>query len=148
MTEYCAEKQWISFSVGCETYALPVMAVREVVPYEEPVPVPGAPSEVEGVVNHRGEVISVISAHRLLNESSHESGDLWRIMVVESEQGLLGMSVELVREIIVIDPDDIHEEARRSAADCVLGTVKSDEELVILMDMHTVIASVSAAGQG
>lgn len=148
MTEYCAEKQWISFSVGKETYALPVVEVREVVPYEEPVLVPGSPQEVEGVVNHRGEVISVISAHQLLHETSLEPGDLWRIMVMETEQGLLGMSVELVQEIIVINPEEIHEESRRSSMDCVLGTVKSDEQLVILMDIQRAIASVAATGQG
>lgn len=143
MSEYSSEKQWISFNIGKETYALPVMMVREVVEYEEPVPVPGAPVEVEGVLNHRGEVISVVSGHRLLNERNKEPGRLWRIMVMETTEGLLGMSVDLVREIILINPDEIHHESSKDSADCVLGTVRCDEDLVILMDVATAVQELA-----
>lgn len=149
MKQHFSEKQWISFTVGTEVYALPVMLIREVVDYREPVPVPGSPEQVAGVLNHRGEVISVLSGPKVLDEkvldervsseAENPPNRHWRIVVLETAQGLLGMTVDVVRDIVVIDPEDIYHENRSDCAECVLGTVRSGDKLLILIDLSQVV---------
>ena len=52
--------QWVTFQLEEETYGINVMQVREVLRYTEIAPVPGAPDYVLGIINLRGNVVTVI----------------------------------------------------------------------------------------
>jgi purine-binding chemotaxis protein CheW len=49
MNDALSKEQWISFHINGATYVQPIEQVREIVPYREPAPVPGAPAEVEAL---------------------------------------------------------------------------------------------------
>ena len=52
--------QWVTYRLGEETYGINVMQVQEVLRYTEIAPVPGAPDYVLGIINLRGNVVTVI----------------------------------------------------------------------------------------
>ena len=52
--------QWVTYRLGDETYGINVMQVQEVLRYTEIAPVPGAPDYVLGIINLRGNVVTVI----------------------------------------------------------------------------------------
>jgi len=52
--------QWVTFQLENETYGINVMQVQEVLRYTEIAPVPGAPDYVLGIINLRGNVVTVI----------------------------------------------------------------------------------------
>ena len=52
--------QWVTFQLDRETYGINVMQVQEVLRYTEIAPVPGAPDYVLGIINLRGNVVTVI----------------------------------------------------------------------------------------
>ena len=52
--------QWVTFRLASETYGVNVMQVQEVLRYTEIAPVPGAPHYVLGIINLRGNVVTVI----------------------------------------------------------------------------------------
>ena len=52
--------QWVTFKLDSETYGINVMQVQEVLRYTEIAPVPGAPVYVMGIINLRGNVVTVI----------------------------------------------------------------------------------------
>ena len=52
--------QWVTFRLDNETYGINVMQVQEVLRYTEIAPVPGAPDYVLGIINLRGNVVTVI----------------------------------------------------------------------------------------
>ena len=52
--------QWVTFKLDNESYGINVMRVQEVLRYTEIAPVPGAPSYVLGIINLRGNVVTVI----------------------------------------------------------------------------------------
>ena len=52
--------QWVTFQLENETYGINVMQVQEVLRYTEIAPVPGAPEYVLGIINLRGNVVTVI----------------------------------------------------------------------------------------
>ena len=57
--------QWVTFRLEGETYGINVMQVQEVLRYTEIAPVPGAPAYVLGIINLRGNVVTVIDTrHR------------------------------------------------------------------------------------
>ncbi len=52
--------QWVTFKLQEETYGINVMQVQEVLRYTEIAPVPGSPDYVLGIINLRGNVVTVI----------------------------------------------------------------------------------------
>ena len=56
--------QWVTFRLDNETYGINVMQVQEVLRYTEIAPVPGAPAYVLGIINLRGNVVTVIDTRQ------------------------------------------------------------------------------------
>ena len=121
--------QWVSFFVGEELFACPVTAVREIMPYREPVPVPGGPQEVEGILNVRGEIVPVVSGSSYVG--SEVQGELERILIFESEEGSIGVSVNQVGHILPVDEQDIDRGGQLEPP--LLGTVLTEGRIVVLV---------------
>lgn len=134
MNNALTKEQWISFYLNGETYVQPIAVLREIVPYRKASPVPGAPQEVEGVVNIRGEVMSVISGRHLMGAPTIEDHDeAARILIIEHDEHLLGFSVDKVAEIVGFNRDQI--ESNQSQSGLIKGTVNLPQGLYIVTDL-------------
>ena len=89
--------QWVTFQLEEETYGINVMQVREVLRYSEIAPVPGAPDYVLGIINLRGNVVTVIDTRSRFGLMQGEITDNTRIIVIESERQVIGILVEIGR---------------------------------------------------
>lgn len=67
--------QWVTFCLGDEKYGINVMQVQEVLRITEIAPVPGAPSYVLGIINLRGNVVTVIDTRNRFGLPSKEPDD-------------------------------------------------------------------------
>jgi len=56
----------LTFRLGGERYGLALTGLAGVLPLERWTPVPGAPPELLGVINHKGQICSVLDLARLL----------------------------------------------------------------------------------
>ena len=80
--------QWVTFQLENETYGINVMQVREVLRYSDIAPVPGAPDYVIGIINLRGNVVTVIDTRARFGLQHGEISDSTRI--VRSEERRVG----------------------------------------------------------
>ena len=95
---------------------------------------PGAPAEVEGIVNIRGDVISVINGRRLLGISTpHDYDESARILIIEQQANLIGFSVDKVAEIVGFNKEQI--EYNASDSGLIKGTVNLPQGLFIVADL-------------
>lgn len=92
--------QWVTFQLEEETYGINVMQVREVLRYTEIAPVPGAPDYVLGIINLRGNVVTVIDTRSRFGLMQGEITDNTRIIVIESERQVIGILVDSVAEVV------------------------------------------------
>lgn len=140
-------RQFVLFRLGTEEYGLPIEHVQSIIRYEVPTPVPHAPAFVEGVINLRGQVIPVLDlALRLLGTPLVRSG-YSRIVVAESDSGLVGLAVDSANEVATIAEDAIME-APASAltaetAEAFQGVANHGERLVILLDPDKALPKVT-----
>jgi purine-binding chemotaxis protein CheW len=73
----------VGFRVGRETYGVPITSLREIVRVPEITAVPDAPDYVEGVINLRGKIVSVLDLRKRLGEVTVAPSKRNRILVVE-----------------------------------------------------------------
>jgi len=94
----------ISFRVGGELYAIELSVVREVIVPPTVVPVPGAGPEIVGVINLRGNVVTVMNSRAMLGLAGTPHGPQARVLVLDQRGEWIGALVDAVDDIISVDP--------------------------------------------
>ncbi len=126
--------QWISFEVGTETYVLSVDKIKEIIPYASPVPVPGSPCFAEGILNVRGNVVTVLSSRLLLDLQEARCPEEGRIMIFEADGEQFGISVDSVGHIIDFQSGQADWSDQGKTNSLVKGTFHFNGQLYILAD--------------
>lgn len=99
--------QWVTFKLDNETYGINVMQVQEVLRYTEIAPVPGAPSYVLGIINLRGNVVTVIDTRQRFGLYNAEITDNSRIVIIEADKQVVGILVDSVAEVVYLRQSEI-----------------------------------------
>lgn len=132
----------VSFKLANETYALNAAKVNEVLRYTEITPVPGSAHFILGIINLRGNVVTVIDARRVFGMPDVEQTQSSRIIVVDIEEFVVGILVDRVAEVIDLNKNMI-EIAPATSQDpstkFITGLFNSDDQLIIIVDFSRVI---------
>lgn len=134
--------RWVTFMLGEERYGIDVRRVREVLRPRAVTPVPGAPPEVLGIINVRGNVVTVIDGRRRLGMEGRDPDEATRVAIVEARGENVGLQVDRVLEVRDIASEAISApplgsaEARRGATS---GVYTSDEGLLVLLDLEALL---------
>ncbi|MEC8444327.1 MAG: chemotaxis protein CheW, partial [Pseudomonadota bacterium] len=94
--------QWVTFRLENESYGINVMQVQEVLRYTEIAPVPGAPAYVLGIINLRGNVVTVIDTRQRFGLPTADTTDQTRIVIIEAENQVVGILVDAVAEVVYL----------------------------------------------
>ncbi len=146
-----ASLQCVTFSLQNENYGIDVMQVQEVLRQIEVAPVPGAPSFVTGIINLRGNIVSVIDARARFGLPSAEATSLTRTIVIEVHQQIIGIVVDSVAEVIDVNPSDIEvttNVGNDETSPYITGTVNSDDQLLVMIDLNKLIGDVEIGVTG
>jgi Chemotaxis signal transduction protein len=135
--------QWVTFKLESESYGINVMQVQEILRYNEVAPVPGAPSYVLGIINLRGNVVTVIDTRSRFNLSPCEITDDTRIIVIESEQQIVGILVDSASEVVYLKASEIEAApnvGNEESAQFIQGVTNREGELLILVDLDKLLS--------
>jgi purine-binding chemotaxis protein CheW len=135
--------QWVTFQLEEETYGINVMQVREVLRYTEIAPVPGAPDYVLGIINLRGNVVTVIDTRSRFGLMQGETTDNTRIIVIESERQVIGILVDSVAEVVYLRSSEIDTTpsvGTDESAKFIQGVSNRDGKLLILVDLNKLLS--------
>ncbi|MBS7326677.1 MAG: chemotaxis protein CheW [Thiopseudomonas sp.] len=136
--------QWVTFRLEDETYGINVMQVQEVLRYSEIAPVPGAPSYVLGIINLRGNVVTVIDTRQRFGLPSAEVTDNTRIVIIEADKQVVGILVDSVAEVVYLRQSEIETApnvGNEEAAKFIQGVCNKNEELLILVDLEKMMTA-------
>jgi purine-binding chemotaxis protein CheW len=132
----------VGFKVGRETYGVPITSLREIVRVPEITAVPDAPDYVEGVINLRGKIVSVLDLRKRLGEIAIAPSKRNRILVVEHRGRLCGLIVDSASDVLKIPAQDIDPsptEFVEGGLNCVTGLGKYQGRLIVLLDIEKVL---------
>ncbi len=134
--------QWVTFKLAGETYGINVMQVQEVLRYTEIAPVPGASSHVLGIINLRGNVVTVIDTRLRFGLPTQEVTDQTRIVIIETQDHVVGILVDSVAEVVYLRQSEIdttpnvgNDESSRF----IQGVCHKGGELLILVDLDKLL---------
>ena len=144
--------KYLTFGLGDEEYGLEILKVREIFGYMDITAVPRTPAYVRGVINLRGQVISVIDLRARFGMPEVPRTEQTCIIVVEikvdSRRLSIGVIVDRVSEVLNIPGDKIEDAPSFGASvdtSFILGMGKQGNNVKILLDIDKVLTREEAA---
>ena len=136
--------RWVTFHLDKEVYGINVMQVQEVLRYSEIAPVPGSPDYVLGIINLRGNVVTVIDTRMRFGIEPMEVTDSSRIVIIEAGGQVVGILVDSVAEVVDLSVDDIDPAPNigtEESAQFIKGVANLGQELLIIIDLNKLLTA-------
>lgn len=130
--------QWVTFRLGDETYGIDVLQVQEVLRVSEISPVPGALSFVIGIINLRGNVVTVLDGRHRFGLPPKDPDEASRIIVVDAFDKVVGLLVDSVSEVAYVPAAEVESLPAVGTDDnakFVSGVYNREGGLLILVDL-------------
>jgi purine-binding chemotaxis protein CheW len=143
-----SDRQYLSFQVAGEEYALGILRVREIIEYGVVTRVPLTPPWIRGVFNLRGGVVPVVDLAVKFGVPREEITPRTCIVIVEADLGgetvLMGLVADAVNQVMELRPDDIEPPpsfGTRVRVDYLGGVARAGKGFVLLLDIDRVLSA-------
>ncbi len=139
-------KQYISFKIGGEEYAIDIMAVREIKGWTETTSLPNQAQHILGVMNLRGTIVPVFDLRCRFGMGLTEATRSHVVVIVAVLDRIVGLLVDAVSDILTIDSSDIRpvpEMNRGVATDFLSGIVSINEQMVVILSLEELFSRAS-----
>jgi purine-binding chemotaxis protein CheW len=155
-----APRQYLSFFLGGEEYAVDILRVREVTEYGSVTRVPMMPASIRGVVNVHGVVTPVIDLAIKFGFAALEISKWTCIILVEvpieDEHSVIGIIADSVSQLIEVSDvaiEPVPTFGTRIRAEFLRGMARVGKKFALILDIDRLlspdeIVSVSAASGG
>ena len=118
----------LEFTLEDEQYCLDISYIEEIVKGEYITRVPNTPEFVEGVVDLRGQITTILNPKVTIGKEDTEPGDLIVVFDGEAfeEQGYVGWIVDDVRQVSPVTDEEVNDPPM--AEDYINGVIDRDED--------------------
>lgn len=130
------EIQVVVFTLGNEDFAFDISDIKEIIRVPDITTVPNSPDFVEGVINLRGQIKTVLNLKKRLGSNEIEIKEDGRIMIVENDGQSFGVIVDSVIGVFKIEREQISDPSSllgKERSDFIRGIGRIDDRLVILL---------------
>ncbi|MEN6474530.1 MAG: chemotaxis protein CheW [Syntrophaceae bacterium] len=148
-------RQYLSFKLCGEEFALDIAKVREVLDYPKITRVPQTPDFVRGVINLRGAVVPVVDLNKKFKIEDTQQTVNTRVIIgeveVDGDTIVLGVLADSVHEVMEIEPTNIEAPPKigtRLNTEFLKGMGKRDEEFILILDIDKVFSAAELMAVG
>lgn len=136
------DNKYVIFKLDKEYYGISINHVISIEKIQKSTRIPNGPNYVKGVINLRGEVITLIDLRDKLNMETKEIDNNSRIMVVSHEEIMAGLIVDSSSEVIEIEKDNIDNPPSsydNDKLEYIYGIGKIENRLVIILNLSRIL---------
>jgi purine-binding chemotaxis protein CheW len=129
--------RYLCFNLGHEEFAIPLLSIKEVIGMPDVTPIPQSPAHFLGIMNLRGQVISILDLRQKLTIKPSNVGDP-SVMILDLATYKLGVVVDQVNSVQMISSEDISEKPSIDTSknhEYVSGVFRKAEKLILLIDI-------------
>ncbi len=137
-------QKYIVFELNDELFGINIAHVIEIIQMQEVFKVPNTPSYIEGLINLRGKVFTLLNIKNKLNLPEKEQDDeAMKILIIKTEFGSFGFMADTVNEIVEINDDDEIQTTLESIThidkNYLQGTLNVNNQSIMLFDLEALI---------
>lgn len=132
-------RQFISFRVGNEEFAIDIIAVREIKGWTQAATLPNQPDYNLGVMNLRGTIVPIFDLRCRFGMGLTEATPYHVVIIVKLQDRTIGLLVDAVSDILTVNADEIRpvpDMDQVAAAEFLSGIIAVDDCMVVLLSLE------------
>ncbi len=136
-TQEAHPRQLVTFQVADYSFGLNVLDVQEVLTHQQMTHVPLAPSEVRGLINLRGQIVTAIDMRKRLGLPELSDPGLEMNVIVQLGDGSVSVIVDNVGDVIAVEPGQFEpppSTLKSPIKDIILGVYKLNDKLLLQLN--------------
>lgn len=134
--------RYLCFNLGKEEFAIPLLDIKEVIGMPDVTPIPQAPTHFVGIMNLRGQVISIMDLRVKLSFKPSPS-DETSVIILDLGNYSLGVIVDRVNSVQVLSKDSVSEKPlvdNGKSHDYITGVFRKEDKLVLLLEINKALS--------
>ncbi len=138
-----------TFFIGDALCGMDILKVQEINKLMEMTKVPQAPDYVTGILNLRGQIVTIVDLGKKLGLGETNLHDDPRNIIVNAPSEHIGLLVRKISDVVMADPDRIESApANMSGIQGVFftGVYKTEDKLIGILNVEEVL-KIDAEGQ-
>lgn len=132
--------QVVIFRLNDEQFAVETAKVQSINDMMEITKVPKAPKYISGLINLRGNIISLLDINLLLDTVKSDSKQT-NIIILNMKEELIGISVDEVNEVLDIEESIVEKIEDEKKKNSIRGVINFKDRIVTLIDVDKLIAN-------
>ncbi len=131
------------FQVADLSCGLDISDVQEINKHIDITKAYGSPDYVRGIINLRGEIVTVIDLRQKFGMPAEEINENMRIVIVESQGENIGLLVDRIDDIVLADPQLIEPPPSNVSGvtgEYFTGVLKTEKSLITILDIHNLLS--------
>ena len=137
-----AIQQLVKFHIADEAFGIGIKDIFQIIRPQEVFKVPNTPPYIEGLINLRGKVMTVVNLRKRFNLPEKENDNDTKILIIRMDDYLLGFTVDNVSEIVRVQDEEIVETPPALTSfdrRFLTGVAKAGEKLILLLDLEKIL---------
>lgn len=131
----------VIFNLQGQRYAMKTEQVEEICKLIDITPVPNAPSYIKGLINLRGNVISLMELSKLLQLQLQEGQKYQNIIIAKTDSEMIGLLVGEIYEVMNIEQDQIEKiQAKEKEQRGIKGIIQIEDHIVNILELEECFA--------
>jgi len=136
--------EYLTFTLGCEEYAIDILKVQEIRGYEQPTLIANAPAFIKGVINLRGTIVPIVDMRIKFNLGKIEYTPFTVVIILNIAGRVIGTVVDSVSDVISLTPVQVRPAPDFSGSfdtKYILGLATVDGRMMIVTDIERLMTS-------
>ncbi len=137
-------REFLTFVLGDEDYALDIMIVKEIRGYEAVTKIANAPAYIKGVINLRGDIVPIVDLRLKFDVGEATYNEFTIVIMLNIGERIVGIVVDEVSDVVKVADEDIKPPPEFGVAfdsSYLYGLAPIDDRMVILINIASLISS-------
>ena len=100
-------KEFLTFTLGDENYALDILTVKEIRGYESVTKIANAPPFIKGVINLRGDIVPIVDLRIKFNVGEATYNEFTIVIVLHIHNRIVGIVVDGVSDVVSLEAEQL-----------------------------------------
>ena len=147
-TKLDTREEYLSFRLGAEEYAIDILKVQEIRPYELVTRIPNMPDFIKGVINLRGTIVPIVDLRVRFAMEKSGVDQFTVVIILNIGKRVVGIVVDAVSDVVGLAPEEIRAAAAISGLlddGFIRGMADVDGRMLIVMDISRLMQSAQMA---
>ncbi|MCD6301349.1 MAG: purine-binding chemotaxis protein CheW [Staphylothermus sp.] len=149
MTSKVGEEQYIIFKLGENIYGINIQYVREVVEPKKITKLPKAPYYVEGIMDLRGKLITLVNLSRILNIEEGSSTNKRKVLIMNT--GSINVGEQKTETGLIVDhvlgvlrANSVESEKNTVPSEVVDRVIRHQDKLILILDARKILELIGS----